>query len=166
MSPLLREAVSVAREYVGIREAGGRNRGPTVDVFLRAVGLDPTRGSYPWCAAFVHFVFMTAARRLGIENPCPRTASVMKLWGKAAWARTEAISPGCVFIMDKGGGRGHTGIVVDTIAGTPGAVLTVEGNTNMLGHRDGDGVYARQRALFEIRGYLDLSKSRPAPAVT
>jgi hypothetical protein len=75
---LLAEALKVAVSQIGVMEQPpGSNRGPEVDRYLTAVGLDPTRGSFPWCAAFVFSCFDEAARALGRTNPVIRTAGVL-----------------------------------------------------------------------------------------
>lgn len=65
------------------------------------------------------------------------------------------LKPGMVFIMDFGGGKGHTGFIV---AVRGGLVDTVEGNTDASKTREGGGVYKLTRKLSEInKGYLDYS---------
>jgi hypothetical protein len=157
LNALTEKALEVAATYVGIRETK-RNRGPEVDAFLFDVGLDPTKGSYPWCAAFVYAVFKRASAALVVPNPVPRTAGVLKLWDRSPdWARGKA-KPGAIFILDHGQGRGHTGIVE---AVGPLHLITIEGNTNELGSREGDGVYRRTRRMDEAVGYLDFSLPKP-----
>lgn len=157
MNALTRGALDVAITYIGVRETT-RNRGPEVDGFLLDVGLDPTKGSYAWCAAFVFACFKRAANDLGIPNPVPRTAGVLKLWDRAPrWYRSKP-APGAVFVVDHGKGKGHTGFVE---ALSPLHLISVEGNTNTGGSREGDGVYRRTRRLNEITGYLDFSLTEP-----
>ena len=160
----LRGAVlETAVREVGVREQGPPNRGPRVDEYLRNVGLDPARGSYAWCAAFVYYCFTRAAATLVVNNPCVKTAGVMSHWNRApAWARIpvergqpspDVIRPGVVFVVDHGGGKGHTGLV-ERITHT--SLATIEGNTNSGGSREGDGVYRRFRPLSQINvGFID-----------
>lgn len=75
---LLSEAIKIATSQIGVRESGGANRGPQVDVYLRTVGLDPEGQHYSWCAAFVYYCFKTAAANLGIPNPVYKTAGCIK----------------------------------------------------------------------------------------
>ncbi|HET8922563.1 MAG TPA: peptidoglycan-binding domain-containing protein [Candidatus Acidoferrum sp.] len=68
-SKLLSQALVKADLEVGVREQPlGSNRGPRVDQYLRSVGLDPTQGSFAWCAAFVYFCFNQAC--VGLFLPC------------------------------------------------------------------------------------------------
>jgi len=158
MTALTERALAIAASYVGVRETK-RNRGPEVDAFLYDVGLDPTKGSYPWCAAFVWHCLNKASLELRIPNPAPRTAGVMKMWARVQpYQKTLRPSEGAVFIIDHGGGRGHTGFV--EMVG-PLRIVTIEGNTNSGGSRDGDGVYRRDRTLSEITGYIDYALKMP-----
>jgi lysozyme family protein len=167
---LLRRVVEVAasEEQQHVREVPlGSNRGPRVDQYLRAAGIDPTTGSYPWCASFVVWCFDSAARALGVASPVPRTAGVHDMWQKAgragfrripydaAIADPSQVQPGHVFFIDTGEGHGHTGLVV----GRSGIDLqTIEGNTNELGGREGIGVFARTRPVRQATlGFVEFS---------
>jgi hypothetical protein len=60
-----------------------------------------------------------------------------------------------VFIMDHGGGLGHTGLV-ESVQG--GLITTIEGNTNTALSREGGGVYRLTRKLVEInKGFIDYA---------
>jgi lysozyme family protein len=150
-------ALAIAAEEVGTREAPlGSNRGPRVDQYIRAAGLDPT-GRHAWCMCFVYWCFAEAAERLGVRNPVPRHAGVHLAWqasrrgaGDAIRVVTAAeaardpsrVRPGMVFFIDTGGSRGHVGLVA---ANVNGALETIEGNTNDGGSREGIGVFRRSR---------------------
>lgn len=161
MSPLVSKALEIARTQIGVREKGGRNRGPEIDGYVLTAGLDPS-GGHPYCAAFVHWCFYKASLAVGMLNVCPKTAGVLKLWNRAP-LRCRLPEPirGAVFIHDSGGGgKGHTGFVEAVIEGTPGYLVTIEGNTNGEGSRDGDGVYRKRRELSYVNvGYLDFSQA-------
>jgi peptidoglycan hydrolase-like protein with peptidoglycan-binding domain len=165
--PLMAEVLAAAARQIGVMEdPPGSNRGREVDAFLRAAGLDPATGCYPWCAAFVYWCFAEAARSLGRPNPAPRTAGVMEHWRKAGLrgvrriAAVEAsetpslVRGGLVFFISTGEGTGHTGFV-ERLAG--GKLVTIEGNTNDGGGREGVGVFRRdKRKIGEINvGFLD-----------
>lgn len=157
MSSLAHCVLDHALQYIGLRETS-HNRGPQIDEWIRRVGLDPTRGAYPWCAAFAWCMVEDACDELGRRNPLPATASVHGLWDRAPReCRRDDPSPGVLVLHDSGRGRGHVGIVdhieVDYI-------VTVEGNTNQRGSREGDGVYQRRRSLrYANLGYLDPAAS-------
>ena len=66
------------------------------------------------------------------------------------------IRPGAIFIVDHGGGKGHTGIVTKIVDGEIG---TIEGNTNQRGSREGDGVYQKVRTIASINvGFVDYDR--------
>lgn len=161
MSPLVQKALEHAVSQIGVRETK-RNRGFEVDAYILATGLDPTKGSYPWCCCFVYWSFKRAADELAIPNPMPKVAGVMKLWQSVQPFR-KATKPvdGAIFIIDHGKGQhGHCGLVEATGAGQL-HMITIEGNTTDSGAREGDGVYRRTRRADEILGYVDFSLPIP-----
>lgn len=151
---LLDEVLQVAAGEVGVREVPlGSNRGPRVDQYLNAVG--PGLLGQPWCMAFVYFCFEEAAAARGVANPAPRTAGVKRSWQLApevpgarivsaddAADDPSLVVPGMVFYIDTGGATGHAGFVADVVGAT---LVTVEGNTNDGGGREGIGVFHRTR---------------------
>ena len=169
-SDLLRKVVEIAtgEEQQHVREVPlGSNRGPRVDQYLRAAGIDPTTGSFPWCAGFIVWCFDNAARGLGVASPVPRTAGVHDMWQKAGRAGFRRIAqdtavsdpsqvqPGHVFFIDTGEGHGHVGLVVGRNGGD---LLTIEGNTNELGGREGVGVFARTRPIRQATlGFVEFN---------
>jgi hypothetical protein len=60
-----------------------------------------------------------------------------------------------IFIMDFGGGAGHTGLV-EAVAG--GLITTIEGNTDASKTREGGGVYRLHRKIVEVnKGFIDYA---------
>ena len=85
--PLLQATLDAAADEIGVLEVPpGSNRGPSVDEYLRTVGLDPAAGSYAWCAAFICWCFGKGAASVGTPNPLPRTAGALSLWRLAGAA--------------------------------------------------------------------------------
>ena len=162
---LLAKVVETAGAEEGVmEEPPGSNRGPRVDQYIRAAGLNPASASFAWCACFVYWSFRESSRAMGVDNPMIKTAGVMDLWNKAGAAGVERLSaqqaqgepkrivPGLVFIMSFGGGKGHTGLV-EKYEG--GVLHTIEGNTNVAGGREGVGVLRRRRPLSQVNtGFL------------
>jgi hypothetical protein len=168
-SPLLEKVLAVAAAEVGQMENPlGSNRGPKVDLYLRAVGLNPAGGSFAWCAAFVYWCFQTAAQSLTARNPLIQTAGVTDHWNRAvaagvphvdaaAAAETPSlVQPGMIFVITFPSGTGHTGLV-EAVDGV--RLTTIEGNTNDGGSREGIGVFRRDaRSISQIsRGFLHYS---------
>lgn len=158
-------AVAAGEEAKRVREIPrNSNRGPQVEVYLARTGLG---GGFAWCCAFVYWCFDEAAKNAGLANPMVKTAGCIDHWNRAPSRgarrirKSEAVNdpalvqPGMVFIMDYGGGAGHTGFV-ETVTG--GLVTTVEGNTDASGTREGGGVYRLTRKLVSInKGFINYA---------
>jgi len=130
------KAVEVATREVGVAEdPPGSNRGPRVQTYQAATTLSGT--GWPWCAAFVQWVWTQA----GVETDCcSASTEAMWLMGRAKGWLSDTPLPGCAILW-----RGvHTGIVV---AVGDGVVETVEGNS-------GDQVARRTRAIGQGETYL------------
>ena len=169
-SRLVKAAIEFAATQIGVRESPlVSNRGKDVDQYLRAVGLNPVGNSFAWCVAFTHFCYLKAAASLNSENPHIKTPGVLDHWNKAgtkagvvrvtkanAVADPSRVKPGSLFIVDLGKGLGHSGMVVET---ANGRLVTIEGNTNDNGSRNGIGVFRRTaRKINEInKGFIDYS---------
>jgi cell wall-associated NlpC family hydrolase len=159
-SDLLKEGVNVAISQLGVMENPlGSNKGPEVNQYLASVGLNP--GLF-WCAAFVYWCFNKAAIKLGRANPLVKTGGCLAHWnntqGKkittdAALDNPSLIKPGHIFIINHGGGAGHTGIVEKV---QNGFIHTIEGNSNDSGSRNGIGVFRIQRKISTInKGFIE-----------
>jgi hypothetical protein len=172
LSPFLRQVLSVAASQVGVRENPvGSNRGPEVDRYLRTVGLNPAGGSFAWCVAFLYWCFEQASQQDNLpDNPMFRTAGVHVLWHRSrdqarvrritpqqAAANFSLVQPGQIFCLDHGSGQGHMGIVESI---HQGKMVTIEGNTNVGGSREGIGVFRRtSRHIEEVDlGFIDYSR--------
>lgn len=159
---LLQEALVIARTQAGVREVPkNSNRGADVEKYLRSVGLG---GGHAWCAAFTFWCLSEAAKTTGEEHKCLRSGGVLRQWQHAKLQRLETISaaaakndpslvrPGMVFVIDHGGGLGHTGFVARVRGGL---FDTLEGNTNASKTREGGGVYELTRKVAGINaGYV------------
>jgi len=142
--------IETARKAIGTKEATGRNDGPVVDEILDSVGLKGTRA--PWCAAFVVWVGDKTFTRP--FNPYPRTAWSPAMLYPPTWDRARrgtSLQPADVFgVWFNSMGRvAHTGLVEKSEGEW---LLTIEGNTNGGGSRDGDGVYRRRRLATNVLG--------------
>jgi|SRR5262245_42754331 len=166
---LVELALAVALEELakGVREQGGRNRGPEVDEYVRSVGLDP-EGAHAWCMAGIYWCYRQASQRLFTVNPCPRTARALGLWSLADGAcKSDTPTRGAIGVLDTGapGGAGHV-YLVETVHAI-GTLDSVEFNTNREGSREGDSVWRHKdwnpllgkRGV--LKGYVDLSKVPP-----
>ncbi len=171
------QAMAAAVSQLGVMELPGKaNRGPQVDTFLRAAGIKNPAGNppggYPWCQAFVYWCFEQSASMLNSANPSPKTAGVLDHWNKsvaatniqkitktAALAKLALVQPGMLFVNNYGGGLGHIGFI-ESVYGD-GRLVTIEGNANNAGGREGLGVFRLTRRKVsdeELKGFLDYSQ--------
>lgn len=146
--------LDIARAEVGVAEVPkGSNAGPRVLEYLASVGLKAN----PWCMAFVYWCVNQACKKLEQKNPLVKTGHVLTQWNKTTLRklsnRNKNVEPGDIFIMQFSGGRGHTGFVLEV---KKGFVVTIEGNTNDDGSREGYEVAIRQRPLSSILGFIKL----------
>lgn len=137
----------VIRSYqsqIGVSEETGKNDGYDVEKYLASTGLT---GGFAWCAAFVNW---------NLEVNCIKGPEELPAWSpswfppeKTYWLRGEAEyyqpQPADVFgIYFKSKGRiAHVGFIHDWSHSD--YALTVEGNTNDAGSREGDGVHRKRR---------------------
>lgn len=146
--------IKIARNEIGVSEVPpGSNRGPVVEEYLNGVGLGPGNA---WCAAFVYWCYDQASAKLNRENPLVRTAGCMEHWRNTRGVKIKSadainnpslIKPGAIFIINSGGGKGHTGIVTGIRAGY---IQTIEGNTNTHHSTEGGSVCELWRKINTI----------------
>lgn len=156
---LIDKVLSISQSQVGVREAGGNNRGLEVEGYLASVGLPPGQ---PWCAAFVCWVL----RQAGVpERPSTGDTWALEAWGRERKILQSAPRAGDIFLLLDGASRPmHTGFVID---GAGDRVGTIEGNTGGRSDTDGDGVHAKNRPVSACRyvRWADLQRNRPAVKV-
>ncbi len=157
MTPLAAKTLEIAASYIGTHEVPpGSNRGTLIDAWLRRRGLDPTKGSYPWCAAFVSGCIEDAA------NAC---AELLKFRRSASCHRLVELNdpdlylaapePGCVFVHLNADYTGHTGFV--ELVNDDGTLATIEGNTDAAGGRTGGQVMRQTRAAGYAQVFLRIA---------
>jgi hypothetical protein len=135
--------VSIAQSQIGIREATGHNDGAQVEAFLKVTNLP--KGN-PWCAAFVSWVFSKA----GFMKP--RTAWSPDLFPLARQTLLPQPADVLGIYSIKLKRIAHAGIVERR---QNNWIISVEGNTNTNGSRDGDGVYRKWRHIKNIAKFAD-----------
>lgn len=153
-SPLVIEVIKIAQKEIGVIEKPpGSNRGARVEEYLSSVKIGPGNA---WCAAFVYWCFQQASFKLNRVNPLVRTAGCMQHWlntkgvkiaSADAISNPSLIEPGAIFIISRGGDKGHTGIVTGIRAGY---IQTIEGNTNSSHSAEGGSVCELWRKIDTI----------------
>ena len=162
----LRQKVrKIYNSQIGVREKPP-NSGPAVEEYLRYVNLP--KGN-PWCAAFVCWVYGKA----GVANTksgwspdlFPRSKVIWsrgvesRKWTVIGHAQTLDLRPQTsdifgLYFPEKAR-IAHVGFI-DQWDGT--WLITVEGNTNEAGSREGDGVYRKKRlvrTVYKVARYID-----------
>jgi len=138
-----KKLIPIARAELWVREETGNNDGKRIEEYQATVGL---KKGDPYCAAFISWVFKQAG------YSAPRTG-----WSPSLFPLTrlvKAATPGNVFgIYFPSLKRiAHCGFV-EHVKGD--WISTVEGNTNVSGSREGDGVHRRFRHKKTIYRYSD-----------
>lgn len=129
---------------VGVREATGRNDGKEVEMYLASVGFGK---GYAWCAAFVHWCLDSAGipNKITAWSPTAYNPKNIVMSKNGSFLK-EPVS-GDVFVLYYTNLKriGHTGFFHRKQSNT--IFESVEGNTNMAGSREGDGVYRKFRSF-------------------
>jgi len=135
-------------DQIGIRESTGNNDGHYVELYLNSAGLGK---GYPWCAAFVNWTFLQCGDTLNLKYP--------------AWV--PSYFPDENLIMERGKLQLRRPMFGDLIGiwfpkkkrlahigfydgENSKYYFTVEGNTNEVGSREGDGVYRKRRIKRQV----------------
>ena len=152
--------VSLAREEIGVSEVDGSNCGPRVDEYKAATWLDADKG-WPWCAAFICWLVREAIEGEDVKFKRPRTAGA---WDFENWAKqqsangvelrkptNEDIKAGDIVVFT----FSHIGLAVKD-ADSSGYVVTIEGNTNGAGGREGGSVLEKKRHVSKIRSRIRI----------
>lgn len=136
---------------VGIREQGGNNRGPLVELIQETLG---GADGEAWCMALVQTCLAFAETRTGQKSPIFPSEHCLTVWRQTPPTQRVKTLPalGAIAIWRHGtSDAGHTGVTVDAVVHE--TFKTVEGNTES-GHstdgkveRDGGGVYFNTRSM-------------------
>jgi hypothetical protein len=128
--------------------------------------------SYAWCALFGELVWKeayskvdsTMIKELDELFSASAVQTYVNFSNEKDWKVDNDPEPGCIVIWqnyknNKPLWTGHIGIVIE-VDKEKGTIKTVEGNTNSLGSREGEGVYEKTRsfkkeiATFRIKGFI------------
>lgn len=155
-----------AQVCVGIREKGGNNRGPLVELIQETIG---GHSQEAWCMSFVQTMIAYAELKTGIKSPLYVSEGCDQVWTESPKAQRVKIAPlaGAVVIWGHYNSKGqytggHTGILDSADDKT---FYAFEGNTtggvseSDKVIRDGGGVYHTKRSKsgngdMKVRGFL------------
>jgi hypothetical protein len=141
--PTRQELLSIFISQLGIRELTGNNDGKEVEMYLHAVGL---KKGPPWCAAFVSWGYLQVGIRAARSAWSPDWFPVKRvIWKQGRGEQPQPCDVFGIYFPDKKR-IAHVGIVEQWGE----SVLTIEGNTNDAGSREGDGVYRKRRLQRQL----------------
>jgi len=145
------DLVKAFTNEIGVRETGGNNRGQRVEEYLKATG---TPAGFPWCASFVRWCFNQAGLPVDGNAWSPSWFPRSKTVYTRHSAQVATARPGDVFgiYFSRLKRIGHVGFILEV---QPEYFVTVEGNTNDGGSREGDGVHKRYRPHYSIYKIAD-----------
>ena len=147
-----REIIEMAVSQIGIKEqpANSNNVKYNTEYYGRTV----SGSDYPWCCAFVWWVFKHCnASNLFYGGQktayCPTVENYYKKQGK--WHTSGKVGDMVLFDFGGKGIAGHIGIVEKV--NSDGSYTTIEGNTGSGNDANGGAVMRRTRYKSSIRGF-------------
>lgn len=159
-SKLADKLIALAKKEIGVEEVNGTNCGPRVNEYKSATWLDSTK-SWPWCAAFICWLFREAMVGGTYSFKRPQTAGAYDFenWCKQQDSSVQLkkphngdIKPGDIVIFN----FSHIGIAVGS-PDSDGYIKTIEGNTDGAGSREGGAVLEKRRKLSSIRSRIRVT---------
>lgn len=137
------------KTYLGRREVGTSNKGRDIDQFFNGCSVGP---GHAWCACFANYGLIS------IGGQGPEGSAWSPSWfpdSKVVYRRGQSdardrLETGWVFGIYFSNLKrvAHVGVIVEDLR--DGYVVTVEGNTNGMGSREGHGVFLKIRHKDEI----------------
>ena len=131
---------------IGVRELTGQNDGDRVEEYLACVG---HKKGAAWCAAFVSWCFKKAGVKAVRSAWSPDWFKTNVIYTHGEKNNTVPTKSDVFGIYYQNKGRiAHVGFIDEWTDGN--YFITVEGNTNDSGSREGDGVYKKRRLKNQI----------------
>ena len=139
-----------AEKHLEVREATGNNDGYWVEKFLASSGLGK---GYAWCAAYQSYIH----KETGLKSP--KSARVVDWFKTPVWERrnnsyqpeAQAGMVGALYYPS----LKRYGHILLIVGQDKNNYYTIEGNTNGMGSREGDGVYKKIRSKSSISALAD-----------
>ena len=131
---------------IGVKELTGRNDGKRVEEFLLSCHL---KKGDPWCAAFVCWCFQQVGIITVISGYSPAWFSARRvIWTRGKGKTPQMADVGGLY-FPKMGRIAHT-FFIDNWEYGSSFTITVEGNTNKDGSREGNGCFKKRRLKTQI----------------
>ena len=142
------EVQKIYNAEIGVRELTGHNDGVRVEEYLHSCGLQKGQ---PWCAAFVCWTFKQAKVKAIVSGYSPNWFTpkyVIYSRGGKHNLTPQTADVGGLYFADKGR-IAHT-FFIDQWPAESSTTITVEGNTNKDGSREGNGCFRKRRLKTQI----------------
>ena len=139
------KVLDIARTELGTKESPASSNRVKYNTWY--YGREVSGSAYPWCMAFVQWVFAQAGVPLPIKTAsCGALMNAAKKSGQ--WV-TKDYRPGDVVIYDFPGGAAtdHTGIIESV---TASGVVAIEGNTSQAGSQSNGGQVCRKDRKYNM----------------
>lgn len=134
------EVISTAKSQIGIYESPANSNNVRYNTWYYG---KPVSGSaYPWCAAFISWLFQDE------QKLCKKTASCadMLSWFESKKQIVKTPQPGDIVFFKYSTNNRRTNHVGLVIAVNGKTITTIEGNTSMSSQDNGGSVMKRQRS--------------------
>lgn len=151
--------VSIAATQIGIREVT-KNQGEGIEKYWTATTYaEGFKNREPYCAAFVCWVIREACagREVPFSLPKSPVAYDFEKWaganakkGVLMLSNVHTPQAGDIFTLST---ASHVGLIKSV---NKSMVVTIEGNTDGSGSREGDGVYERTRTIASLRKIIRI----------
>lgn len=139
------KVLGIARGELGAKESPANSNRVKYNTWY--YGREVSGSAYPWCMAFVQWVFAQAGVPLPIKTAS--CGALMNAAKKAGQWSEKGYRPGDVVIYDFPGGAAtdHTGIIEKvTLTG----VVAIEGNTSEAGSQSNGGMVCRKTRPYSL----------------
>lgn len=137
------KVLAIARAELGTKESPAGSNNVKYNTWF--YGREVSGAAFPWCMAFVQWVFVQAGVPLPLKTAsCGVLMTAAKEYGQ--WV-TKDYRPGDVVIYDFPGGADtdHTGIIESV---TASGVVAIEGNTSQAGSQSNGGQVCRKTRTY------------------
>ena len=146
--------IEIAKKYLGQKELPGNIFDPKSPLGKIIIEAGQKNGE-AWCCYFTEAVFVETLRTLFSAS----TVQTFHNFKKAGYEITEGPKVGALVIWQrykdgKPTWAGHAGIV--TKVNPDGSFVTIEGNTNSEGSREGDSVQEKVRKNVKVDNGLNV----------
>ena len=161
------KVLAVAQGELGTKESPANSNWVKYNTWY--YGREVSGSAYPWCMAFVQWVFAQAGVKLPVKTAsCGALMNAAKKSGQ--WV-TKDCRPGDVVIYDFPGGAAtdHCGVIERV---TASGVVAIEGNTSQAGSQSNGGMVCRKTRPYSqivgaVRPKFEEDKrmdNKPSPA--